>query len=71
MIITVLSLNKLCIALVICSSEKLSSAEVGSSKIIILGFFRNILAIANLCLCHQLNLIHLSHISVSTQSDKS
>jgi hypothetical protein len=35
------------------------------------GFFINILAIANLCLCHPDNLIHLSPISVSTQSVKS
>jgi hypothetical protein len=60
-------LNKLCIALVINSSEKLSRADVGSSKIIILGSFKNIFAIANLCFCHQLNFIHLSQISVFIQ----
>jgi hypothetical protein len=48
------------------SSLKLSSAEVGSSRSIIFGFLSIILAIANLCFCHQDNLIHLSQISVSS-----
>jgi hypothetical protein len=51
---------------VIFSSEKLSSAEVGSSSKIISGFLINILAIASLCLCHPDNLIHFSQISVSS-----
>jgi hypothetical protein len=57
-------LKSLCIAFVIFSSEKLSSAEVGSSSKIISGFLINILAIANLCLCHPESLIHFSPISV-------
>ena len=69
--ITVLHLNRLCIAIVICSSEKLSSALVGSSRIMILGSLRNIFAIANRCLCHPDNLIHFSHISVSSHAGKS
>jgi hypothetical protein len=69
--ITVLHLNNLCIAFVIFSSEKLSSAEVGSSSNIISGFLINILAIANLCLCHPDNLIHFSQISVSIQASYS
>jgi hypothetical protein len=36
-------------ALLIFFSEILSSADVGSSSIMILGFFRNIFAIASLC----------------------
>jgi len=52
---------------VILASEILSRAEVGSSRIIISGFFRNILAIANLCFSHQLNFIHFSQTSVSSQ----
>jgi hypothetical protein len=56
---------------VISSSEKLSKALVGSSKRIIFGSFKNILAIANLCLCPHDNLTHLSQISVFNQSAKS
>jgi hypothetical protein len=50
------------------SSEKLSKDDVGSSRIIIFGSLINNLAMASLCLCHQLKRIHLSHISVSNQS---
>jgi hypothetical protein len=49
----------------------LSSAEVASSSISILGFFRNNLAIASLCFSHQLSFSHLSQISVSIQFSKS
>jgi len=69
--ITVLHLNKFSIAFLIDSSDILSSADVGSSNNIILGFFINILAIAILCFCQPDNLIHLSHISVSIQWGKS
>lgn len=57
--------------MVICSSLKLSSADVGSSKITIFGFFNIIFAIANLCLCHQDSFTHLSPISVSSQFGRS
>jgi hypothetical protein len=50
------------------SSEKLSRAEVGSSSIIISGFFKNNFAIASLCFCHPESLTHLSQICVSNQS---
>jgi hypothetical protein len=45
-------------------SVLLSSAEVASSNIKILGFFKNNLAIASLCFSHQLNFNHLSQIIV-------
>jgi hypothetical protein len=51
--------------LVILFSEILSSDDVGSSSISIFGFFKNILAIANLCFSHHDNFNHFSHISVS------
>gem|GEM_PF-858230 len=47
------------------SSEKLSRADVGSSRSTISGSFINIFAIASLCLCPHDNLIHFSQISVS------
>jgi hypothetical protein len=53
-------------ALVICSSEKLSSAEVGSSKMIIFGSFKNIFAIASLCFCHHESFTPRSQICVSS-----
>jgi hypothetical protein len=64
-------LNKFFIAFVICSSEKLSSADVGSSKIIIFGFFKNIFAMANLCFCHPESFTPRSHICVSKPFGKS
>gem|GEM_PF-3255925 len=63
---TVLPLKRLCNAILICSSLKLSSAEVGSSSKMIFGFLSIILAIASLCFCHHDNLTHLSPISVSS-----
>jgi hypothetical protein len=71
MTITVLHLNSFSMASAIFASEKLSRAEVGSSRIMIFGFFRNIFAIAILCLCHQLSLIPFSQISVSISFSKS
>jgi hypothetical protein len=47
---------------VIQASEIESKAEVGSSKMIISGFFKKILAIANLCFSHHDNLTHFSQI---------
>jgi hypothetical protein len=49
----------------------LSNAEVASSKINILGFFKNNLAIDNLCFSPQLSFNHLSHINVSIHFSKS
>jgi len=63
--ITVLHLNSLCSAADIFSSLTESRAEVGSSSNSISGFFKNILAIASLCLCHPDNLTPFSPISVS------
>ncbi len=71
MIRTVLSLKRVSSALVICSSEKESSALVGSSSRIISGFFRKILAMASRCFCPQLSLTHLSQISVSRPLSRS
>jgi len=51
-------------------SVLLSSALVASSKIRILGFFKNNLAILSLCFSHQLNFNHLSQISLLIQSFK-
>ena len=62
---TVLSLKSISSASVIFSSEKLSRAEVGSSRSMISGSLRNIFAIARRCFCHQLNLTPRSPISVS------
>ena len=55
-------------ASVICSSEKLSSADVGSSRRMISGFFRNILAMARRCFCPPESLTQRSPISVSSPS---
>jgi hypothetical protein len=44
---------------------------VASSNINILGFFKNSLAIDNLCFSHQLSFNHLSHITVFIQFSKS
>jgi len=63
--ITVLPLKSTSSASVIASSEKLSSAEVGSSRRIISGFLRNIFAIASLCFCPHESLTPLSPICVS------
>jgi hypothetical protein len=71
MIITVLLAKRFFITCVIASSETLSNALVGSSRISIFGFLRNILAIANLCLSHHESLIPLSPISVSSHFSSS
>lgn len=66
--ITVLFLKRLLNASVICSSDILSSAEVGSSRNMIRGFLRKSFAIANLCFCPPLSLTPFSQIWVSSQS---
>jgi hypothetical protein len=71
MTITVRFLNRLFIASVIPSSLLESNADVGSSSMIIEGSFKNILAIASLCFCHQESLTPRSPISVSNPSLKS
>ena len=50
----------------IASSLNESSALVGSSRRMISGFLRNILAMARRCFCHPESLTHLSPISVSS-----
>jgi hypothetical protein len=64
---TVFHVKRLLNAILTSSSLKLSSAEVGSSKRIIFGFFSIILAIASLCFCHQESLTHFSQICVWSQ----
>jgi hypothetical protein len=49
----------------------LSKAEVASSSTSIFGFFKNNLAIANLCFSPQLSFNHLSQIIVSSQFSNS
>jgi hypothetical protein len=68
MMMTVRHSKRVWSAAVIASSEKLSSALVGSSRSIISGFFRNIFAIARRCFCPQESRTHLSPISVSSPS---
>ena len=68
---TVRSRNSSSSAMVIASSEKLSSAEVGSSSSMISGSFKNIFAIASLCFCPPLNRTHRSQISVSSPCSSS
>lgn len=70
-IITVRHAKRLLNASVTASSLILSRADVGSSRMMISGSFRNNLAIASLCLCHHESLIPLSPISVSSPSAKS
>lgn len=68
---TVFPLKRLCSAIFISSSLKLSSADVGSSRRMIFGFLSIIFAIANLCFCPPLNLTPLSPISVSNPCSNS
>ncbi len=68
---TVLSLKSSSSAIVIASSEKLSSAEVGSSRRMISGSFKNIFAIASLCFCPHESLTPSSPISVSSPCSSS
>ena len=57
-------------AWVIACSEMLSSAAVGSSKMMILGFLRNRRAIARRCFSHHESLIPLSHTMVSSHRSR-
>lgn len=63
--ITVLETKYCCIEEIIAFSVRGSKAEVGSSKIIIEGFLRNILAKLILCLCPPDKIFPSSDITVS------
>ena len=71
MMMTVRHVNKVFIACVTASSDSLSRAEVGSSSMMILGSFKNILAIARRCFWPPESLTQRSHISVSRPCGRS